>query len=240
MLKNNVLSYLLVLTIGICNAHNYHELYTFSDLDSFVDEDTMVICDVDNTVMIPERYEGSDMWFSYHMKKHQKTGCSREEALAIVLPEYARLQKTITVRPVEKEIPAFIKKWQDSGIVVMGLTSRGDPVIAETGNLLASISIDFSLTAPKITLLDYMIDKQHIIYNYGVLFCAVADKGEALTKFLEQTTIPKKIVFVDDTLTKIISVKKALDHLKAHGHKLEYSCFHYRHLDDHIATLPHN
>ena len=241
MIKNNFTVYCFFLATYLCNAQNYHELYAFRDLLPFVDKQTMIICDIDNTIMIPEEYEGSDMWFSYTMKQHQKSGHSYAEALALVLPEYARLQRTITVRPVELEIPTFIQAWQAAGIMVMGLTSRGDPVIAETGDLLTSIAIDFSLTAPKLNMnSDFMIGQQPIVYEYGVLFCAVADKGKALLRFLEKTVVPSKIIFIDDTLTKIISVTKALEQLKAQGHQFEYNCFHYRHLDAYIATLPHH
>ena len=223
------------------SAQTHHEIYRFNDLIPFIDKETMVICDLDNTVMIPEKYEGSDMWFSYHMKHHQNKGSSYADALAIVLPEYARLQKIITVKPVEPEIPHHIKKWQSEGICVMGLTSRGDPVISETIDLLRSITVHFAATAPACSpQTSFIMDNTPVMYKEGILFCTVADKGTALVQFLRATNIPAKIVFVDDTLSKVISVTKALEKLKTEGHNFTYRCFHYRHLDEHIATLPKN
>ena len=239
MIKNNFTVYCFFLATYLCNAQNYHELYAFRDLLPFVDKQTMIICDIDNTIMIPEEYEGSDMWFSYYMESYQRAGYSYPEALALVLPEYARLQGTITVRPVEDEIPSLLKKWQSQNICVMGLTSRGDPVIRETIDLLSSISIDFSFTSPK-ECKEFFLDDKLIVYKNGVLFCEAADKGKVLASFLRITNIPRTIVFIDDTLTKILSVNKALEALKAEGKQFEYSCFHYRHLDAHIATLPHH
>jgi len=239
VLKTTRLSMLCFLLLS--RMHAYVETYTFKDLYSLVDSTTMVICDIDNTVMIPHQYEGSDMWFVYTMNHRIQAGDSRQIALEKVLPEYTRLQKIITVKPVEPEIPQYIQQWQSQNITVMGLTSRGGPVIQETIDLLSSLAIDFSLTAPTLSPhTSFMLNDQPIVYKQGVIFCTTTDKGEALVAFFRATHVPQKIVYIDDTHSKVVSVEKALKQLCAEGHEINYTCFHYKNLDEYIATLPKN
>ena len=238
--KKTVFLFLSLVSIS-SNIYAYRQIASFHDLCAYITPDTMIVLDIDNTVMVPHEYEGSDMWFVASMKEHLDAGKHYTHALDIVLPEYARLQKTMTVRAVEPVIPDFITKWQDAGHTVVGLTNRGNPVIQDTHNLVRSLAIDFSLTAPESSFGDeFLIGEKPVVYESGIIFCTTADKGRSLVEFLRLTGIPQKIICVDDTLAKIVSVEKALTELQAELPDLEFHCFHYTHLHEYIAACKNN
>lgn len=194
------------------------ELLHFSELATIIRAcPGLVVLDVDNTLMEPLQELGSVQWYDDCTAALCEQGLDYTLASARVYPEWVKLQKTLPVKPVEPEIPEILHAWQQEGIQVMAMTSRGIDLTYRTVEQLASIGIDLHKNA----LSDRMFiveppsplhSHQGIMYKRGVLLCQPpSNKGTVLKRFLEAIkTVPEQIIFVDDVLSNIQDVQVAL------------------------------
>lgn len=190
------------------------------DVITKLKSDNMVLFDVkhvlfhtNDQVMLSEH-----KWFFKQKFSKIKKSLGKEEETrlrSIVLSSY----KPIIVDDI---IPKVINKAQNSGIVVLALTS-GDTssygVIPNRANLriqnLKEIGIDFSksINLPHINLDDNKNllknnNNNYPIFQDGVIFTARKSKGEILGKFLKLSKLkPRKIVFVDNNFKNLILVE---------------------------------
>ncbi len=114
---------------------------------------------------------------------------------------------------VENNTAKLVKQLQNKGIKVMALTSRGVPMRDSTERQLNSVGIN--LKRNFLTNKEYTFDEIHGFHN-GVLALTPSteksiDKGRLLNQFFEEIKYtPKKVIFADDFLMFIESVKNSL------------------------------
>lgn len=113
-----------------------------------IDEDTWLLVDLDNCLFQGATAWGHAFWFYDQVEGRVEKGMSREEAIADFYPEWIKSQEEGQVKPIEVCLIPLLRKLQENGIVIMGLTHR-QPLIADlTCRQVASLGFTFAKTAP--------------------------------------------------------------------------------------------
>lgn len=184
------------------------EVHSIGDIEKTWDSDTLILLDLDNTIMETAQTLGSDQWFNYRIKHYLGREYSSQEALEMALAEWMAVQNLTRVKLVEPETCDWIEKLQKEKIALMGLTTRGLGLATRTIEQLHSIGIDLSKTAP-LQQETFFKTEQGILYRKGILFTAGTNKGKTLFHFLQDHNIvPKKIIFIDDKMKYLKEVEE--------------------------------
>jgi len=215
----------------IIDIQHINEINQYTDSST----NTLVIFDIDNTILEPTSAEGGDQWFYAAINHFKKQGLSYQEAYDKVMPIYTKLSKKNGVKLVEKEVVSIIHRLQKHKFLVIALTSRSQPIKETTINQLTSLNINLS---------NKQFDNKNFSFNLkipasfksGILFCGDNDKGEILTKFLEQTSSkPNLIIFIDDKKQYLTSVKVALN-----KNNIPFIGLRYGYLDNKVNNFVFN
>lgn len=199
-----------------------------------IEQDTLVIFDIDNTILEPTQMLGSDQWYGYRLKFHLDAGLSTDKAIDIALSEWIKVQLKTPVQAVEKSTPKIIKNLQKKNITVMALTARPIELQKATELQLRSVGVDLR-GSQVLGARDVDVEGEHpSLFKHGSLFVGPKNnKGEVLVKFLEQINYhPQRIVFIDDKEKHILNVGDALKELK-----LSYIGFRYGATDKYVADF---
>lgn len=158
--------------------------YTFRAITSHADKDSLVITDINDTI---------------------GTLCKK-----MVKNEGGKKKTYREYQLIEKDTPEIIKNLQKNGICVMGLTMMSTKATERTSRRLLNLGIDLAIHCLRNNPIALPLPTP-AVYFQGILFTGINPKGETLKSFLQQVAyIPKKIIFIDDNLTHIKSVEKAV------------------------------
>ena len=215
------------------------EIKNIKEVKKEIKKYSLVIFDLDNTIMEPVQHLGSDQWFFHRIKHHEKNGLDFKESLERTLHEWYEIQAITKVKLVEKDIKNLIENLQKDNIAIMGLTTR---------------DVDFSLAALKqLKSLDISLDKSSlhkqniffengILYKNGILFANGMNKGHVLDQFFKKIDfLPKSVVFIDDKLKHLTEVEnfcKKVD-VKFLGFRYGYLDEKVKNFDKNIADIQH-
>ncbi|HSC24768.1 MAG TPA: DUF2608 domain-containing protein [Candidatus Babeliales bacterium] len=185
--------------------------------------DTLVIFDIDNTLAHPTQELGSDEWFCFLVDKKMSEGFDRLTAVYYALPKIFYAQFNIPLKPTEDGISELISQLASNNIAIMALTARSIFIAERTIEQLHNIDIAFFMSG--ISNDDLVLPMQHpSFYKEGVLFSGDNDKGETLQYFLNFMNYhPQKIIFIDDKMKCIESVKKGAQKLNIPFVGIRYS-----------------
>ena len=53
----------------------------FEKIQTYVNEETLILFDIDDTLMVPKQMLGSDEWFGYRCRFHREQGLDQGKAL---------------------------------------------------------------------------------------------------------------------------------------------------------------
>jgi len=216
-----------------CHAE-IREIKTLSEILPSITPDTLLVFDLDNTLIVPDGDLGSDHWFYFLLRKYQEIDhLSADAAEDRAMEVWNRVQSGLAVHTVEAGTADLIRKQQDRGIVTIGLTARTPDIADTTLTQLHGASVD--LGRHTACAFDFEWWCHDIVkYQAGILFVGdLSSKGEALTQFLTGLSLrPKRVVFVDDRLTQVSSVNEAMC---AMG--IECLAFRYGFLDERVARF---
>jgi phosphoserine phosphatase len=185
------------------------ESNSIQEILGFVEHDSMVIFDLDNTLVHPQSEVGSAQWFDYMLQQKVRMGLSVEDALQELLPLSFKVQNHVDLLPVENDTLHVLDKLRKKGIVTVALTARSDTLVTRTIYQLQKIGINFNAKNEfnRELTLDY---PRPVLLKNGIIFCANNDKGSVLFSILTLVNYhPKKIIFVDDKLEHLLEVEKA-------------------------------
>lgn len=197
------------------------EIRTMAELPAYLDEDTVVLFDLDNTIMETAQTLGSDQWFIYRWHYYENLGHRSSSAFENALAEWTAIQNLTKVRLVEKEIASMIADMQASGQVLMGLTTRGMSMALRTIEQLKTLQVDLSKTAPVQEEILFNLERG-VLFRHGILFTAGTSKGEAFYSFFKDH-FPKRVVFIDDKEKYLRDVEKFCDRMQIPFVGLRYS-----------------
>lgn len=208
------------------------ETNSIESVKTHADPNTLILFDIDNTLIEPVQELGTDQWFEHRIMEYKALGLPSGEAKEKALSEYVAIHSITKVKPVEKITPSFIAQLQQEGYVCMGLTSRGLSLATRTVEQLKSVGIELTQTAPSKE--DFYFTNHHgVLYRAGILFASGTHKGNALVKLLHHLhLIPEKIVFIDDKLQQLKDTQKALE-----NDGIAFVGLRYGFLDEKVANF---
>lgn len=185
---------------------------------------TLVIFDVDNTLLYSRDGIGGDEWFYAMLDHYMAEGLTSAQALAKVVPEYEALQLSKNMEVVEEFAPAIVHQVQTQfpNVKVMALTTRGGVLIKRTIDQLALHNINFSINAPY--EFDLRFDEREACYTHGMLFGKGKNKQGLMDFFLTHIAYkPQTIIFINDKEKYLRAVEKAVGALGIEFIGIRYS-----------------
>ncbi|MBS0623973.1 MAG: DUF2608 domain-containing protein [Verrucomicrobia bacterium] len=186
------------------------EVMRFEEIERYLEPDTLIILDIDNTLLEPIQELGTDQWFVHRRDWYEQQGYTSGESLEMALAEWEAVQNITKVMAVERSTPGIVTQLQQK-YIVMGMSTRGLALATRTVYQLKDIGINLasaSLTAEDVPLLN----PQAILFRKGILFTSGTHKGRALLKLFEQLHYTaKRIIFVNDKATHLREVEVACE-----------------------------
>jgi hypothetical protein len=208
------------------------EIGMLREVTAHIRPDTLVILDLDNTVIEPHQTLGSDEWFGASVQRLRAEGKTSEEAEHLAGQNWREVQLHAPMKFVEPETLGWIQKVQAAGNRVLGLTARPNTLAVRTIEQLREIGVNFLATpiTPENIALD---PAAGLVYHEGIIFSGhPIPKGTALLQFLVTVKHrPTHVIFVDDREHHAKSVEKSL--IEA---GIEHIVFRYGHNDSKAAT----
>ena len=204
------------LALGDITATFSVESSTVKDLSTKIDKDTIILINIDNTLIMPK----SVMFLPsnpYHNFIDSLIFASvRRPAFNKTILNWLSQRKIVLVEPGWLQ---FIEQSKLKGAQVWGLTQM-DYKIYELiqkpeewrYNELAHLGVQFQekLREQAAVRLSDDHNKQPIFYR-GIIFTARANKGEAILDLLRVGNLrPKKIIVFDNNKTELKSIQRAL------------------------------
>lgn len=188
------------------------EVNSMMEIMPSIDQNSVLVFDLDNTIMEPVQTLGSDQFFGLLLQKALNQGLDKKNAVGCALKYATFVQPVTKVRTVEPVTLPLIFNLQNHGIHMMGLTARPIEWRQNTIEQLGSVHVDFTKTPLAAGNIPAGPKFAGIYYN-GVLFMdKEGDKGQYLIEFLKQVgSDAKTVIFVDDKLNNVQSVEKALN-----------------------------
>lgn len=187
------------------------QIHNIDECSHYLPEDSLVIFDLDNTIMEPVQTIGSEQWFSYRINEWKKQGFSDQEALAKTIPEYVAVQKATQMKLVEPTTLGLVQKLQKKKIPVMSLTARSLALVSRTFEQLQANGIDFSKTAPVQKEIHFG-ENSGIYLKDGVLFSSGENKGAVFSQMLQKTGLhPRNVLMIDDKQGHLADVEKVCE-----------------------------
>ncbi len=202
-----------------------------------VDKDTLVLWDVDGTLITVHEplFHISNLSYNKQgqlVEQEAKAFCSVDELERykpiFVHDQWYRAWMTMPFELLDQRIPSTIKSLQQRGIINMAITLlkvqlyTGDDLVKWRVEHLKGFGIDFSkdfLEKPSFLLVSALgkcgVTASEVyrvpIFKEGVLCTHHLPKGPCLEAFFEQTEFwPKKILFVDDQIENLFSIEKVV------------------------------
>ena len=175
---------------------------------------TLVVFDIDNTLLAPFGHLGSDEWYDFLYERGVARGLSKEAAAQKADQEFNLWQDKIGVRPVDPASPDVLVSLRKRGIPYFALTARSAPVRDTTLRQLASTKLAMTEGgfAPGDAAKPGAVGHD-VVFKDGVFFVGdgALTKGEALLRILDKSGLnPKRIVFVDDKAKHTRTVDESL------------------------------
>lgn len=218
MFKKIIFSLATLLSLLYALNAKIIETTEIKDILEEIDEDTLVLFDMDDTLTDSSISLGTGAWRQYVRAQISSNYDTKAPENPHDIMAHAAAQN-IPVRPVEPDIVPLIEDLQERRIAVFCLTGRGYSMWYSTpiegiGQMsvrqLDSIEIDFTDTiVPK----PFQSIEPTVLYH-GVFLTSGTKKGPFLEKLFQETGYrPTKVVFIDDKLEENKSVESTLDKL---------------------------
>lgn len=213
--------FLFFLTLFSSTAYTViFETHDISEIRSSIQKGTLVLFDIDDTLMCARTELNSGRWIEYLWKL---ANASMPEKINIVHSLMWHVSEYVPVMPIDSLTPALISDLQEmEDVVALAFTARFPVFTASSENITAmqleKIGVNFSKTDyPK------QLDDHHS-FHQGIIFSAGKIKGPHLQDMLQTIDhIPAKVVFVDDKLKQVVSVHQTME---AMG--IPCDCYWYR------------
>jgi len=207
-----LLSFFFVLSAALSHPlySEIIETQNFCQIANYITPSTLVILDIDDTLLIPKQTLGTDVWFSDRLKYLRSKKQDKQETFKQALREWEAIRKITEIELVESETDQIIYNLQARKIPVMGLTTQGLAMSVVTPQQLLSLNIDLKKSAPSDEDF-FFISERGILYIQGILFTDGTSKGKALVSFLKRINLsPPHILFINDKYSHLKDVQKAL------------------------------
>lgn len=206
-------------------AANIYKIDSIDEISNSHPVKTLYLFDIDDTLFDSKYMLGTKAWRRYIVEA-TKEDYSRNwhDFFSLFVAQHFPMQT------VESHTSAFVKGLQAKDYVVSGLTSRernkwyetpAEDVDAMTVKQLLSVDIELENGSLKNI---YPSLTENSEYYKGVFFANMEPKGNYLKKLLENaSSLPEKVIFVDDKLSQVESVAAALEEMGI-DHEVYWYC----------------
>jgi len=160
-----ILALVLVLLAAAARAE-VREISSMAEIRAELTPQTLLVFDIDNTLIEPVGNIGSDQWYYYLVKAiaRDDKSLSADGAETKAGEIWTKTLATVKVKPVEALTPALIREQQKRGLKIMALTARGVEDAEATFKQLKEIGVD--LTATSVRKEDLATDQKGL-YSHG-------------------------------------------------------------------------
>jgi hypothetical protein len=227
----------LLFLVCVCIASSiWGEIYEIKSVSEILlpkeAEKTLVVFDIDNTLIKLNQELGSDSWFYHRFHELVSKGMQEHQALQKAIHEFNAIQNLSKYELVERAFIDLFAQLDERQFNYMGLTIRGFDLSCRTIHQLHDIGIEFDSglmdSAPC-----FIDNKSYLFWMGGVVFTFGKNKGEAICKFLD--TISKDfdhVIVVDDKLHHLQAIES---HLAKNG--IRMTGYRYGFLDHEVAQF---
>jgi len=179
-----------------------------SEVFKHIEPNSLVVFDIDDTLMTPKNWPGSATWLEYETKKLKQLGLSGQDSFRLMLPLYFTIHIFDNIMIPLDNSPKIIEKLQKNSVYTMALTNRSLPMVQATMKEFLYLGIDFSINSLYKEEMELAVTHKGR-FSKGIIFCGNNDKGKTLFLFLEKVGyMPEKIIFVDDKLKNVKAVER--------------------------------
>jgi len=217
----------------------------------FGPEHTLLVLDIDNTLLAMNQDLGSDQWFEwqkYLLDHEPRSKHLVADSFEGLLEAQGLLYNLGRMRPPQPDLPRLIRRLQRSGIYTLVLTSRGDEYRVATERELARSGYEFEesaltvddlpggqylpydledLEADGLTQQDAaafgIIEPRPVSYENGIYMTAGQPKGAMMLAILHHARPEiRAVVYADDHIRHVAYVFAAMA-----SRDMEIKAFHY-------------
>lgn len=192
-----------------------------TDVLSYVRPETLVLFDIDNTLVEPVQEFGSYTWFGTVIQRFEKQGFDRITAERKSSAAFTQIQEHVSFKVIEPDTVSVIEQLKTKNIKAMALTARWIGLASATCENLESMNISFQ----ESSLLNGEMPLGEISgLSHGILFTGdEIPKGQFILSFFEKIGYtPKHVVFIDDSKKYIEDVHAALKEKDIACHCIRY------------------
>jgi hypothetical protein len=183
------------------------ESSVYADILPYMDSQTLLVTDLDNTVIKPNQVIGSDQWGSSITARLKAAGVPEDLAIDAGVSMFAVVQMKTEVSLVEASTANVLRQAQQRGARLLGLTARPLYLINRTMSELQSVGF------PKNEHRSFDV-VPGAKYRDGIIFIGPhLKKGEVLKQVLASNSDLKnirRVVFIDDKVHHAEGVDAAL------------------------------
>lgn len=224
MRKFLILFLLILLPAGQALAVPHREISKFELVSESIDPNTLVLIDIDTTLVKPKTDFGGHAYYDSLVTKFtQEEGLTLPQAKMKAYDHWASIQKDVEYEVIDKGVYDFITKAKASGAVVFAFTGRSPKYSDITNPLLHKHNLKMtqltSLNFNKVYDLEMGPSQYEPIpagFERGILYShELNGKGKVFKDFLPllqdyraKHRMPEitKIIFIDDKLYNLESV----------------------------------
>lgn len=171
---------------------------------------TLIIWDVDNTLVEPEGTIGGSPWFEYTLQQKISNGIEYQVAFKEMLELCIALQHQIKLMPVEVTTASIVQQTQATGAHVIALTSRALEQAQRTIEQLNQHGIDFNSSDLPFSE-NINTAQPSYLHQNGIIFCQTYNKAKALIEIIHLLDYhPTKVIFIDDMLKNLKALETTL------------------------------
>lgn len=183
----------LCLTLPCWGSATIRECESITEVRQLATPQTLVVFDVDDTLLHAKQMLGSSVWFDESMKRQ-----TTPEGIQQTIELWEAVQSVTDVEPMEPNTAEEVATLQKTGATVMAMTARGWNLWASTNRQFKTIGVDFTRAAPTLVLFSLQ-NIPSSSYGRGILFTCGGHKGRALKEFLRQTQLtPVRVIYIND------------------------------------------
>ncbi len=212
---------------------NFQEINSLKEAFDDLTDTTLLVVDLDNTLIECSTAFGSYQWASYLIQKEMSDqGKSLSEVLDEFVPYWEETQHQVEMQLIEKETSKWIASLKEEGQAIIALTGRSNYLVERTLYELKRNRLAFS--PPSFKSLYPFEALPQVGYQEGVLFVGPKnDKGTLLTHFLNNSDQSfEKVVFVDDQERYLEQCKTAVEKLS-----LDFVGMHFVALNEKVRAF---
>ena len=198
--------------------------------------DSVLLLDLDNTVLESQIELGSDPWFVMLCNHAIKVIPDKDKAITMAIAIYHEIQQIVRAQAIEHSTIKIIYALQDIGIPVLAITARDRCLQPATVRQLRDIGVNLDalgITKRSIDLDGDFASNNKPFYKDGIIYCGGKDKGKCFRAFLEDINgYPKHVVMVDDKQKHLEHVQEAVEDLG-----IRFDGIRYGFLDEKVAQF---